>query len=49
MRLGILGPGLLGGKLCQVIVRDGHEVVFSYSHRRDRLEARVNRVLGVQP
>lgn len=40
MRIGILGSGLMGGKLGTIFARAGHEVVFSYSHsgvwNRDR-------------
>ena len=38
MRIGILGSGLMGGKLGTLFARAGHEVVFSYSHKRSRLE-----------
>lgn len=38
MRLGILGSGLMGGKLGTIFARAGHEVVFSYAHHRDKLE-----------
>jgi hypothetical protein len=31
MRVGILGSGLLGGKLRTIFARAGHEVVFSYA------------------
>jgi xanthine dehydrogenase YagR molybdenum-binding subunit len=31
MRIGILGSGLMGGKLGTLFARAGHEVVFSYS------------------
>ena len=31
MRIGILGSGLMGGKLGTIFARAGHEVVFSYS------------------
>src|SRR5262245_4240173 len=37
MRIGILGSGLMGGKLGTVWARAGHEVVFSYSHDEDKL------------
>jgi predicted dinucleotide-binding enzyme len=33
MRVGILGSGLMGGKLGTLFARSGHEVVFSYSRR----------------
>lgn len=38
MRIGILGSGLMGGKLGTLFARAGHEVVFSYSHSREKLE-----------
>ena len=38
MRIGILGSGLMGGKLGTIFARAGHEVVFSYSHSREKLE-----------
>lgn len=38
MRIGILGSGLMGGKLGTIWTRAGHEVVFSYSHRKAKLE-----------
>jgi predicted dinucleotide-binding enzyme len=38
MRIGILGSGLMGGKLGRLFARAGHEVVFSYSRRRKKLE-----------
>ena len=38
MRIGILGSGLMGGKLGTIFARAGHEVVFSYSHNRAKLE-----------
>lgn len=31
MRIGILGSGLMGGKLGTIFARAGHEVVFSYA------------------
>ncbi len=31
MRVGILGSGLMGGKLGTLFARAGHEVVFSYA------------------
>jgi predicted dinucleotide-binding enzyme len=39
MRIGILGSGLMGGKLGTIFARAGHEVVFSYARSRDKLEA----------
>jgi 8-hydroxy-5-deazaflavin:NADPH oxidoreductase len=38
MRVGILGSGLMGGKLGTLFARAGHEVVFSYSRSRKKLE-----------
>jgi 8-hydroxy-5-deazaflavin:NADPH oxidoreductase len=39
MRIGILGSGLMGGKLGTLFGRAGHDVVFSYSHKRSKLES----------
>ena len=38
MRIGILGSGLMGGKLGTIFARAGHEVVFSYSHSDAKLK-----------
>jgi predicted dinucleotide-binding enzyme len=38
MRIGILGSGLMGGKLGTIFARAGHEVVFSYARRKEKLE-----------
>ena len=38
MRIGILGSGLMGGKLGTLFTRGGHEVVFSYARSRKKLE-----------
>jgi 8-hydroxy-5-deazaflavin:NADPH oxidoreductase len=38
MRIGILGSGLMGGKLGTLLTRAGHEVVFSYARSRRKLE-----------
>lgn len=38
MRVGILGSGLMGSKLGTIFARAGHEVVFSYSRSRKKLE-----------
>jgi len=37
MRVGILGSGLMGGKLGTLFARAGHEVVFSYSRSKAKL------------
>ncbi len=38
MRIGILGSGLMGGKLGTLFARAGHEVVFSYSRSEQKLK-----------
>jgi hypothetical protein len=38
MRVGILGSGLMGGKLGTLFARAGHEVVFSYARSEAKLE-----------
>ena len=38
MRIGILGSGLMGSKLGTILARAGHDVVFSYSRSRKKLE-----------
>ena len=38
MRVGILGSGLMGGKLGTIFARSGHEVVFSYARTSQKLE-----------
>jgi predicted dinucleotide-binding enzyme len=38
MRIGILGSGLMGGKLGTIFARAGHEVVFSYARSEEKLE-----------
>ena len=38
MRVGILGSGLMGGKLGTIFARAGHEVVFSYARSEQKLE-----------
>jgi predicted dinucleotide-binding enzyme len=38
MRVGILGSGLMGGKLGTLFARAGHQVVFSYSRSSKKLE-----------
>lgn len=38
MRIGILGSGLMGGKLGTIFARAGHRVVFSYSHSENKLK-----------
>jgi predicted dinucleotide-binding enzyme len=38
MRIGILGAGLMGGKLGTIFPRAGHEVVFSYARSYEKLK-----------
>jgi len=38
MRIGILGSGLMGGKLGTIFARAGHEVVFSYAQSEEKLK-----------
>src|SRR5258706_11449439 len=38
MRVGILGSGLMGGKLGTLFTRAGHEVVFSYARSDQKLK-----------
>ena len=38
MRVGILGSGLMGGKLGTIFARAGHEVVFSYARSQAKLK-----------
>src|SRR6266853_1331735 len=46
MRIGILGSGLMGGKLGTIWARAGHEVVFSYSHSAQKLKKLVRDAKG---
>jgi len=39
MRVGILGSGLMGGKLETIFARAAHEVVFSYARSQEKLKA----------
>src|SRR6476661_5283041 len=38
MRIGILGSGLMGGKLGTIFARAGHDVVFSYARDEKKLQ-----------
>jgi len=38
VRIGILGSGLMGGKLGTILARAGHEVVFSYARTEQKLK-----------
>jgi predicted dinucleotide-binding enzyme len=46
MRIGILGSGLMGGKLGTIFARAGHDVVFSYARSNDKLKRLVRDVQG---
>ena len=37
MRIGILGSGLMGGKLGTIFAKAGHDVVFSYARSQRKL------------
>src|SRR5229473_339408 len=37
MRIGILGSGLMGGKLGTILARAGHDIVFRYAGTYDKL------------
>jgi 8-hydroxy-5-deazaflavin:NADPH oxidoreductase len=47
MRIGILGSGLMGGKLGTIFARAGHEVIFSYARNRKKLD-RLARAAGAK-
>jgi len=38
MRIGILGSGLMGGKIGTIFARAGHEVIFSYAQSEQKLK-----------
>lgn len=38
MKIGILGSGLMGGKLGTIFARAGHEVLFSYARTEGKLK-----------
>src|SRR5437879_13878366 len=46
MRVGILGSGLMGGKLGTIWARAGHEVVFSYARREQKLKTLAREARG---
>jgi 8-hydroxy-5-deazaflavin:NADPH oxidoreductase len=48
MRIGILGSGLMGGKLGTLFARAGHEVVFSYARRQEKLKRLARTALVVR-
>jgi hypothetical protein len=46
MRVGILGSGLMGGKLGTIFARAGHEVIFSYARSEEKLKKLVRGAEG---
>src|SRR5205809_1186628 len=46
MRVGILGSGLMGGKLGTIWARAGHEVVFSYARSEQKLKTLAREARG---
>jgi 8-hydroxy-5-deazaflavin:NADPH oxidoreductase len=46
MRIGILGSGLMGGKLGIIFARAGHEVVFSYARSEQKLKTLAKNAKG---
>jgi len=46
MRIGILGSGLMGGKLGTIFARAGHEVVFSYARSEQKLKTLARKAKG---
>jgi len=46
MRIGILGSGLMGGKLGTIFARAGHEVVFSYARSEEKLKRLAKQAKG---
>ena len=46
MKIGILGSGLMGGKLGILFTRAGHDVVFSYARSDEKLKQLANEAKG---
>src|SRR5438874_12153842 len=46
MRIGILGSGLMGGKLGTLFARAGHDVVFSYARSEQKLKRLARQARG---
>src|SRR5438477_8955077 len=46
MRIGILGSGLMGGKLGTLFARAGHDVIFSYSRSEQKLKRLAREATG---
>ena len=49
MRVGILGSGLMGGKLGTLFARSGHEVVFSSARSMEKLKKLAKDTLKIGP
>jgi 8-hydroxy-5-deazaflavin:NADPH oxidoreductase len=47
VRVGILGSGLMGGKLGTLFARAGHEVVFSYARSEQKLKRLAREAQGI--
>lgn len=47
MRIGILGSGLMGGKLGTLFARAGHDVVFSYARSEQKLKRLARETQGI--
>ncbi len=47
MRIGILGSGLMGGKLGTIFARAGHEVIFSYAQSEQKLKKLAREAGGI--
>jgi predicted dinucleotide-binding enzyme len=46
MHIGILGSGLMGGKLGTIFAQAGHDIVFSYSRNQRKLKRLAREALG---
>ncbi len=46
MKIGILGSGLMGGKLGTIFARAGHEVTFSYARSEQKLKTLADQAKG---
>ncbi len=46
MRVGILGSGLMGGKLGTIFARGGHDVIFSYARSEQKLKTLARNAKG---
>jgi 3-hydroxyacyl-CoA dehydrogenase len=46
MRVGILGSGLMGGKLGTIFARAGHKAILSYARREQKLKTLARNAKG---